>query len=97
MPETPTDALTPQPFFHPDSGAVRFWVAMPDGGSIGAIVRKEILHYCFQGDLGGEGALDTFEAHRAEIEDVVRQRAARGSIEPVLLREADFGARSRRV
>lgn len=97
MQEPPTDALTPQPFFHPDSGAVRFWVAMPGGTSIGAIVRKEILHYCFQGNLAGEGALDTFQSHRAEIEGAVRQRAAQGSIEPVLLREADFGARVRRV
>lgn len=92
----PASPLPTQPYFHTDSGAVRFWVALPDGSHIGAIVRREVLHYCFQGDIGGEGALGTFETHRAEIEAAVLQRVARGSIEPVLLREADFGTRGRR-
>lgn len=94
----PIDPLTPlpHPFYHPDSGAVRFWVRLPDGSAMGAIVRREILHHCFQGALDGDVSVDTFEAHRAEIEAAVRTRAASGSIEPVLLRESDFANRARR-
>lgn len=93
MPSTPS---TPQPFYHPDSGSVRFWVLLPDGRLMGAIARQAILHHCFQGTLDGEGALAAFAAHRAEIETAVRTRAAGGSIEPVLLRESDFATRARR-
>lgn len=80
----------PEPFFHEDSGAVRCWVPMPDGALIGAIVRKALLHHGFGGGLDGSDALATFHAHRQAIEAAVRRRVAGGSIEPVLLREADL-------
>lgn len=80
----------PRPFFHADSGAIRFWVLLPDGSQMGAIVRRETLHHCFQGALDVVGALAAFESHRCQIEAAVRTRAAGGSIEPILLREADL-------
>lgn len=83
-------APAPQAFFHEDSGAVRCWVPMPDGGSMGAIVRKELLHHGFGGRIDGSDALDTFHAHRGAIEAAVRRRVAAGATEPVLLREADL-------
>lgn len=86
----PTSAPPPRPFFHAESGAVRFWVLLPNGAHIGAIARRELLHHCFRGEADAEGALVAFETHRAEIEAAVHRRVARGSIEPVLLREADF-------
>ncbi len=88
--ETPADL--PQAFFHEDSAAVRCWVRKPDGGSVGAIVRKELLHYGFGGRFDGGDALVTFHAHRPAIEAAILRRVAGGSIEPVLLREADLKA-----
>jgi len=80
----------PEPLFHEDSGAVRCWVPMPDGALVGAIVRRELLHHGFGGRFDGGDALDTFHAHRHAIEAAVRRRVAGGSLEPVLLREADL-------
>jgi hypothetical protein len=80
----------PQAFFHEDSGAVRCWVRLPDGNAVGAIVRRELLHYVFGGRFDGGDALVTFGVHRAAIEAAVLRRVAGGSIEPVLLREADL-------
>jgi hypothetical protein len=80
----------PAPYFHHDSGAVRFWVLDTDGQYVGAIVRKEILHFCFHGEFDGGNAVETYLAHRGTIEAAVRARIARGSIEPVLLRESDL-------
>lgn len=82
----------PEPYFHQDSAAVRCWVLTPAGFFVGAIVRKELLHHGFHGALDGSDALDTFHAHRAAIEAAVLRRVAGGSIEPVLLREADLKA-----
>jgi hypothetical protein len=82
--------LAPQPFFHEDSGAVRCWVPMPDGGLMGAIVRKELLHHGFGGEVDGSDALDTFHRHRPAIHAAVLRRVAGGATEPVLLREADL-------
>lgn len=90
MTKLPADTPPPQPFVHEETGAIRFWVPLDDGSHMGAILRREILHHCFQGAYDGDGALGTFASHRAEIEAAVRERAARGSREPVLLREADF-------
>ncbi len=87
-PIDPTPA--PQPFYHEDSGAVRCWVPMPDGGMMGAIVRRELLHHGFGGQIDGSDALDVFHAHRPAIEAAVLRRVANGAIEPVLLREADL-------
>jgi hypothetical protein len=43
--------------------------------------------------MSGVDALTTYQHHRAEIEAAVLRRIATGSLEPVLLRESDFGAR----
>jgi hypothetical protein len=81
----------PEPYFHGDSAALRFWVAAPDGaGWVGAIVRPALLHHRFQGDMGGSDALAVYQKHRPEIDAAVLRRIALGSIEPVMLREADF-------
>lgn len=82
--------MQPAAFFHDDSGSVRFWVPTDDGGYVGASIRKETLHFRFQANLSGADALATYTAHRDEIDDAVRRRIAKGSIEPVMLREADI-------
>jgi Protein of unknown function (DUF1488) len=84
--------MQPSPYFHDPSGALRFWVQLEDGSFMGASITKEILHFRFRGDASGSDAMATYSAHRVEIDEAVRRRAARGSIEPVLLREADMGA-----
>jgi hypothetical protein len=63
---------------------------VPDGSTVGAIVRKELLHYGFGGRFDGGDALLTYGAHRMVIEAAILRRVAGGSIEPVLLREADL-------
>lgn len=85
------------PYFHADSGAVRFWVTVPgveggiaDASVVGASISKEVLHYRYQPQGHGEDPLETYRAHAAEIEAAVRRRVARGSIEPVMLRESDL-------
>lgn len=84
------EPVLPSAFFHNESGAVRFWVATDNGSCVGATISKETLHYRFQGDLSGANAVTTYTAHRVEIDAAVRRRVARGSIEPVMLREADL-------
>lgn len=83
-------AALPLPFFHPDSGAVRFWVQVPGAVPIGAIVAKQVLHYRFGAQLDGSDAVATYETHRAEIDAAVLGRVGSGSIEPVMLREHDL-------
>lgn len=83
---------TPEAFFHEDSGAVRFWVTTDDGGCVGAMVRKEILHVLYRVPPSGADALKAYLEHRPEIDAAVLRRVAAGSIEPVMLREADFRA-----
>ena len=85
------------PFFHTESGAVRFWVLTDDGSAVGATISKETLHYRFGADILGSDAVATYEAHRQEIDAAVKRRIAKGSIEPVMLREYDVavGAASR--
>ena len=85
--------MLPTPLFHEASGAVRFWVLTDDGASVGASISKETLHYRFQADIAGADAVATYTAHRHEIDAAVMRRIARGSIEPVMLREADVAAR----
>lgn len=89
-------AVPPSPFFHDASGTVRFWVLADDGSLVGATIGKETLHYRFRAERDGADAVATYVAHRAEIDDAVRRRIARGSIEPVMLRDADVPAPERR-
>ena len=84
--------MLPPPFFHEPSGAVRFWVLVDDGAFVGATISKETLHYRFRADLSGADAVTTYTTHRAEIDAAVLRRVARGSIEPVMLREFDVAA-----
>mgnify|MGYP003429883515 CR=1 FL=1 len=86
-PDTPS--MPPVPFFHDSSGAVRFWILTDDGAYVGATITKETLHFRFQGEIGGGNAVATYLSHRQEIDDAVRRRIAKGSIEPVMLRDAD--------
>lgn len=81
----------PDAFFHEESGAVRLWVRTEAGGCMGAIARKAVLHYRFGAALDGVDALKTYQDHRQEVDAAVLRRIAAGSLEPVILREADFG------
>lgn len=87
------DLTLPEAFVHEETGAVRFWVRSPTGDAVGAMLRKEVMHYRFGAALSGVDAMNTFERHRGAIDAAVLLRIAAGSIEPVILREADFGAR----
>lgn len=77
------------PFFHEDSGCVRFWVPVA-GMPVGASISRETLHYRFSPASVGEDPLATFLAQRDGLEDAVRRRVANGSIEPVMIREFDL-------
>jgi hypothetical protein len=92
MSEYSTDHTLPEPFVHEESGAVRFWVRTPAGDMVGAIVRKDVMHFRFNAPASGIDAMKTYEHHRGEIDAAVLRRVAAGSIEPVILREADFAA-----
>lgn len=87
------DDRLPEAFFHEDSGAVRFWVRTAAGNTVGASVRKEVLHFRFRPAVSGAEALKIYLDHREAIDAAVSRRIASGSIEPVMLREADFGVR----
>ena len=78
-----------QAYFHDDSAAVRFWVEIT-GLPVGASISKNTLHYHFMPGRSDDQPLATYLAHAAEIEAAVRRRVAAGSIEPVMLREADL-------
>jgi hypothetical protein len=79
------------PTFDLASGALRFWVDV-DGKAVGASMSKQALHYRLLGDASGSDAVAVYHAHRAELEAAVRRRLAAGSLEPILLREADLPA-----
>ena len=81
--------MQPDPFFHDPSGALRFWVVMDDGNFVGASISKATLHFRFKADMGGADAVAVYMAHREEIDAAVRRRLSAGSLEPVMLREAD--------
>lgn len=95
MSNTPSDEPLPEPYFHDESGALRLWVRTQGGQDVGAILRKEVLHFRFRAAASGADALTIYLAHRDEIDAAVLRRIAAGSIEPVLLREGDFDARPR--
>ena len=77
------------PFFHDDSGCVRFWVPIA-GVAVGASVRREVLHHRYAPHSVDEDPLKTFQAHQDALENAVRLRVAHGSIEPVMVREFDL-------
>jgi hypothetical protein len=72
---------------------VRLWVRTPGGTVMGAIARKSVLNARFGAAAGDTDALAIYQAHRAQVDAAVLRRIAAGSLEPVLLREADFGER----
>lgn len=78
------------PSFDPESASLRFWVAMPAGPPIGAILSRQVLHYRFQAHMDGGDAVAVYEAHRDEIDAAVVRRVSAGSLEPVMLRENDL-------
>jgi hypothetical protein len=79
------------PFFHEDSGTVRFWVLV-DGNPLGASVSREALHHRYRPTAQGDDPMETYLANAADIEAAVRRRLAQGSREPVMLREYDLRA-----
>lgn len=76
-------------FFHEASDAVRFWVSV-EGGWVGATISRATLHYRFRPNARDEDPLETYQAFSQQIDAAVRLRVAKGSIEPVMLRESDF-------
>lgn len=76
------------PYFHEPTGAVRFWVQVGDV-SVGASIGKETLHYRYHANRTDDDPLTTYTSNAAEIDAAVRRRVAKGSIEPVMLREPD--------
>lgn len=93
MSDVITDPTLPQAYFDDATGVVYLWVRTAAGIPMGVMLRKEVLHFRFGAEMSGVDALKTYQHHRAEIEATVLRRIAAGSIEPVLLRESDFGAR----
>jgi hypothetical protein len=80
----------PQPaFFHEESACVRFWV-QTDSGCVGASISRSVLHYRYCPGAHDDDPLKTYTAHADAIGAVVRSRVARGSIEPVMVREYDL-------
>ena len=90
MNDEPARPVLPEPFFHDDSGAVRFWVRTEAGAVVGASVPRQALHFRFKAAIGGGDSLETYLAHRGAIDAAVLRRIAKGSIEPVMLREPDL-------
>jgi Protein of unknown function (DUF1488) len=88
------EAVIPEPFFHLPSGTVRFWVLV-DGQSVGSSIRREVLHYRYHATQTDDDPLLTYTENAAEIDAAVRRRVAKGSLEPVMLRDADIQAASR--
>lgn len=81
--------MSTEPFFHPGSGEVRFFVEI-DGESVGASITRQTLHYRFRRTEQGDDPMATYAAHADDIEAAVRRRVAAGSLKPVLLREFDL-------
>ncbi len=80
-------------FFHEASGTVRFWVQLGEA-HVGAMVKKETLHYRYHAREADGDPLQTYRDNAAEIDEAVRRRLANGSTEPIMLRDADIEARA---
>ncbi len=76
-------------FFHPDSDAVRFWVAVGEV-LVGASVGRRTLHHRFCPTALDDDPLQTYQRFAAEIDAAVRRRVGEGALEPVMLREFDL-------
>lgn len=81
--------MTQQPFFHEESGAVRFWVPIGDE-LIGASINRQTLRYHFQPHAVEDVPMKTYWAYRQDIHEAVVRRVKKGSREPVMLREYDL-------
>jgi hypothetical protein len=81
--------MTPEPYYHEDSGAVRFWVPI-DGQVVGSSVSSRTLHFRFRPGASDDVPLETYKRHAEDLHAAVRRRVAAGSIEPVMLREHDL-------
>lgn len=81
--------MTQAPYFHTETGAVRFWVPIDDQ-VVGASISRETLHYRFRPGVQGDDPLETFTTYAGDIIAAVKRRVAQGSIEPVMLREYDL-------
>ena len=84
--------MSTEPFFHESSGTVRFWVQL-DEVHVGAMVKKETLHYRYHALQGNDDPLQTYRENATEIDEAVRRRLSGGSIEPIMLRDADIEPR----
>lgn len=84
----------PEPFLHLPSGTVRFWVLV-NGQFVGSSIRREILHYRYHATRTDDDPMVTYTANLDELHAAVRRRVANGSIEPVMLRDADIQAAPR--
>ena len=94
-PSPGTEGVTaPEPFFHLPSGTVRFWVPV-NGQFVGSSIRREILHYRYHATRTDDDPMVTYTANLDELHAAVRRRVAKGSIEPVMLRDADIQAAPR--
>jgi hypothetical protein len=82
--------VQPEPFYHEESGAVRFWVRTEAGDVVGASIPRQVLHFRFNTPIGRTDALETYMSHRGVIDAATLRRIAKGSIEPVMLREYDL-------
>lgn len=74
---------------------MRFWVALPDGPPMGAVLSARLLQMLYQARPDGSDAVAVYEANRLAIDAAVVRRAAAGSLEPVMLRENDLPPRPR--
>lgn len=81
--------MSDAPYFHDDSGSVRFSILV-DGKPFGASVSRQALHHRYRPTMQDDDPLDTYLANAADIEAAVLRRVAQGSREPVLLREYDL-------
>jgi len=84
--------MTTESFFHEGSGTVRFWVPLGQV-LVGAMVKKETLHYRYHALQTNDDPMETYRENTAEIHEAVRRRLASGSLEPVMLRDADIEVR----
>ena len=84
--------MSTESFFHEGSGTVRFWVTLGEA-LVGAMVKKETLHYRYHALQTNDDPMETYRENTTEIHEAVRRRLANGSVEPVMLRDADIEAR----